>query len=1065
MSAPAFDAALVHDPHSDLLFKSLPLGIVFHDCQGNITAANPAAEAILGWTCNQMDGLTARDPRWNAIHEDGSPFDDAEHPAMLSLRTRQPVRNVVMGIVNPRLNQRIWLTISATPIPGETPGQIQGVYTVFQDITEQKLQAEKLKQASEYLSLAEKCAKAGAWDWDIDTRKLSWSNGLFALFGLDPAKTEASFETWTSIVHPDDEQSVETSIAQAVRDRKPLFCQYRIVRPGGEIRWVEAYGDTAYDKSGNPRRQTGVCIDTTERKRLALDNAELEYLVTERSQAEERLRLAAGAAHFGIFENDLLLGTTFWSYETRVILGVSAEAPATPPGLIPDFVHPQDAAPVMASYERALDPAGNGVIENTHRIIRPDGSIRWIQHKGQAQFAGSGQQRHPVRLRGVMVDITPLKLAEQALRASEEDLKWAQTIGKIGNWRVNITLQQVTLSEEARRIFGVTGEGPFDVNDIFSRIHPEDQAYVGQEWRAALQGKPYDIEHRLLMNDQVAWVRERAELERDANGIVQSGFGVIQDITDRKQAEKALREAKETADSATQAKSAFLANMSHEIRTPLNVIIGLAELLRRDLTTPVQIRKLDQLNESSEHLLAIINDILDLSKIESEQFSLDHTEFHLYTLVNRVVRLFDSKAQEKGLTLITDVEPELHALRLQGDALRLSQVLINLCGNAIKFTHQGTVCVRIGWVAEDAASVTLRFSVSDTGCGIAPSDLARLFQSFMQVDTSMTRSYGGSGLGLAISHHLVTLMGGKFWVDSQPGTGSAFSFELRLQRATEPLATTQEEPTLARAADFSGMRILLAEDHPQSQEILLEMLENLGCEGDVAADGHEAVACARSRVYDLVLMDLQMPRMDGLEATRAIRALPEYRDIPIVALTANVFVEDRQRCLAAGMNGHLGKPVTPARLAAALGQWLPGLRVPDDTATLCDSALSRALMQIPGIQVSDNWRKSDEQILAYSALLDRFIHTHHEQIATLQARIAAHEHEAAKSLAHSIKGIAGLIGARRLADLMEQIAQGLCMNIEQSRLDDLARQSKAELAGLAEAMRTLPEQALRASQG
>jgi CheY-like chemotaxis protein/anti-sigma regulatory factor (Ser/Thr protein kinase) len=295
-------------------------------------------------------------------------------------------------------------------------------------------------------------------------------------------------------------------------------------------------------------------------------------------------------------------------------------------------------------------------------------------------------------------------------------------------------------------------------------------------------------------------------------------------------------------------------------------------------------------------------------------------------------------------------------MRLHGDPLRLAQVLINLCGNAVKFTDRGGVRLVLTCPAESADRVTLRCAVEDTGCGIATADQARLFQPFAQGDVSTTRGHGGIGLGLAISQRLVALMGGTIAIDSQVGKGSTFSFKVVVPRgraapAPAPLAT-----------DFRGRHVLFAEDHPMAQEMLLEMLEDIGCEADLACDGAEAVECARARTYDLILMDMQMPRMDGLAATRAIRALPGHRDTPIIALTANAFGEDRQRCLDAGMNGHLGKPVTPATLVATLGRWLPDLNVPDGEISFCDSELSRALMLIEGLEVPSHARRSPEHV-------------------------------------------------------------------------------------------------------
>jgi two-component system sensor histidine kinase/response regulator len=532
----------------------------------------------------------------------------------------------------------------------------------------------------------------------------------------------------------------------------------------------------------------------------------------------------------------------------------------------------------------------------------------------------------------------------------------------------------------------------------------------------------------------------------------------LTDISRRKETERALVHAKEAAEAANIAKSAFLANMSHEIRTPLHVIIGLGHLLRREVDDPVQMERLGQLCASSDHLLAVVNDVLELSKIDAQRLTLDQRDFKLTAVVDKVVRMIEGRVQEKGLTLSTDLAPQLRDVALNGDALRLAQVLINLCDNAVKFTDLGAVRFSIKRLQENADAVTLRFAVEDTGIGIAPAQQAKVFQPFVQVDSSPTRERGGTGLGLAISQRIVALMGGTIQVESCLGAGSTFSFELTLPRAGAVLPTAAEAPAVSTETDFYGRRILFAEDHPLSQEILLEMLENLGCVVDVASDGVEAVASAQQRDYDLILMDVQMPIMDGFAATRAVRALPRHRATPIIALTANAFGEDRQRCLDAGMNGHIGKPVTPSSLAAALAQWLPNaaVTVAAAAAPSCENALSRALARIPGLVVGRAWRSSPQQLANYCVQLDRFIAMHSPDMARLRRHLDAGELEAAGGVAHSLQGIAGMLGARRIASLASEIVQGLRTNADKSIISFVVSACEAEFVSLAEATRALP---------
>jgi PAS domain S-box-containing protein len=582
---------------------------------------------------------------------------------------------------------------------------------------------------------------------------------------------------------------------------------------------------------------------------------------------------------------------------------------------------------------------------------------------------------------------------------------------------------------------------------------------IGPHIDAALRGEPQCFVREVLLPDgDLRWMQAHY-LPDVRDGRVRGFFSLVADIDEVKRAELRLQEAnaqlshaRDRADEANHAKSLFLANMSHEIRTPMNAIVGLIQLMQRDNRDALQRDRLARANESAQHLMQVINDILDLSRIESGKLVLEEVDFSLLEVLACLRGLVEEQARARHLAL--EIDATLAPDDLRGDPTRLTQALLNLVGNAVKFTQQGSVRLRVS--ATDTADdhLRLRCDVIDTGIGIPQEAQARIFDAFEQADGSTTRRFGGTGLGLAITRRLVQAMGGSLQMRSEPGRGSHFWFDVDLRRARGDARAKDRADAIGDAAGlrriYRGARLLLAEDHPMNQLVALELLRSAGMSVDLADDGIQAVELARHNVYDLILMDMQMPRLDGLEATRLIRAMPAHAATPILAMTANAFVEDREACLAAGMNDHLPKPIDMARLYGALAHWLPhapsrarpGTGLPN--APLWDT--------VPGLDARRAVQHLGSRVDIYLPLLRKFADLYRGGLPSLKASIAASDRQKAVRLAHSFQGACGMIGAESLAQdanrLREDLQQGLVLAEAGLALDRL----EASLADLVDAL-------------
>ena len=1134
----------------------IPVGVYAKDADGRKILSNPADLLSINKPENEVIGHT--DMEFLPPEIAAQTMDDD----FSVIREGKRLINREELIINSDGELR-WLLTSKIPWRN-VEGNTVGLVGIGHDITGRKLAEDELSINKAKLDLALKAANMGVWQFYISERKRVFDNQLCYLLGIDPSTFKGTTEEFFTAVHPDDHEKIKADLNNTIDCNAPYEPEYRVIWPDGSIHHITARGELVRDDNGNPKMINGIAWDVTEQKRAE------EAL----RASEENIHLLLNSTAEAIYGLDMNGNCTFCNKACLSLLGYKH-----PGELLGKNMHwqihskhqdgthfPIEDCRIFKAFQK-----GEGTHVDDEVLWRSDGTFFPAEYFSYPQF------NNGVIVGAVVTffDITERKHLENALHESEK--KYRHLIENSHDIIYTLTPEEVFafVSPAWTTLLGhtvdqVTGQ-PFS-----KFVHPDDipacMVFLKNAFETGqrLEGIEYRMRH---IDGTWYWHTTSAVPLWDETGAIIGFEGTARDITERKQAEEALLETNRNLEKATaranemavraahanDAKSEFLANMSHEIRTPMNGVIGMIGLLMDTELSEDQRQYAEVVRSSGESLLGLINDILDFSKIEAGKLELETLDFDLRAMLDDFAALIAMRACDKGLEFICAAAPDVPSY-LRGDPGRLRQALLNLAGNALKFTSKGEISVRVSLVSESIDEAVVRFSVKDTGIGIPVDKQPTLFQKFTQMDASTTRKYGGTGLGLAISKQLAELMGGQVGVISKEGRGSEFWFTARLgkQANQEPNiiptaeirgthilivddnatnrevvsiqfqawgVRTEETPDgfkalqiLSRAVDegdpfqaaivdlqMPGMdgadlaraikadpklkdtrlvlmsshgqrgdarrmgeigfsayltkparqsdlfdslsavmagtvitqpiitrhviremhrnstRILLAEDNITNQQVAIGILQKLGLSADAVVNGAEAVKILETLHYDLVLMDVQMPEMDGLEATRIIRnphsAVLNHM-IPIIAMTAHAMQGDREKCLGAGMNDYISKPVHLETLTQVLEKWLPG-----KTSLPVEKTQSKSDKNVPLSIINTNLPVFDkegmmERLMNDEQLINTVIKGYTGdlpiQIESLKGYLATGDAAGAERQAHTIKGASAAIGGEAL---------------------------------------------------
>ncbi|MFT3736793.1 MAG: PAS domain S-box protein [Rhodocyclaceae bacterium] len=875
------------------------------------------------------------------------------------------------------------------------------------------------RKADERLRTATQIASLGFWEYDPATDVLTWDASMSGITGYDSTHFTSAWEAIVSCLVEADRERAASDLDHASRNVRPLDSTYRLMRSDGAVRQIHVKGALRAAADAEGSRVVGTVEDITDRVRTEASLRE----------AQELFRSAFDAAAIG---QALVSTDGYFTQVNSALAHITGHACEELTGMhFQDITHPDDRN-LHHTIQAELVAGQRQHFKLEKRYIHKRGEIIWVLITVSVVRDERGI---PLLFMTQILDITESRRAEMALRDSESRFRSLVEFSPVAYQSLDEQGVILDVNDQFCDMLGYTRHEL--LGQAFRTLWTGDtHRQHPQLFRNALTPARIAGEFELLgKNGRIITAALDGRLQHDSRGQFIRFLCALHDISKRKQAERVLQDAKLQAEEASQAKSQFLANMSHEIRTPLSAVSGLCELLDASLLNPPQRELVSKLQLATTLLREIVNDILDFSRIDANRMEIEAKPFQLGHMLETTVTTLKASMRNRDIDLSLQIAPDV-PLNVVGDRFRLQQVLLNLVGNAIKFTPRGTIRLEVSRRQHDIRVDEIEFAVEDTGIGILPERLEAIFAEFAQADTSITRRFGGTGLGLSISQRLVRLMGGELQVRSAPAQGSRFWFALRLPEMAAtpdtPDASIEAAPTpsLRLVLDqqrlrLAGLRVLIVEDNELNRGVMAALLMQEGAHTTGAASGVEAVQWLSdgASAFDAVLMDLQMPGIGGLATTRSIRGLPRCAQLPIVALTAHVQPSDVQACLDAGMNAHLGKPIVIDQLVPLL------LRLcrqePAPTTPVATARPPDRLPQVPGFDLNDTLQRLGNNHHLYASAARRFRAGYANLPAHLAAQYQGEGAEAVAKILHTLKGTAATLGARHLSDYASSIRHQL----------------------------------------